>query len=194
MKEQNEEKMTSDLNELVEPSSDDLITERNMQLLHAAPILKCDENSEEFHMKEINNIYEKLSNMKVFENKLAVRVEHADIAHNVKSDSYYLVNGIEELEELIQCHDLKNGGDFGFDNGTLILATYGQGYEYRGVSDLVKEIFYINPTLARYESGTITKEFYEDLHKLTVSAEMRKLSKMITNMRKAGKTRSDRNR
>lgn len=193
MKEQNDDKIIGDLKELV-ASSSDLITERNMQLLHAVPILKCDENSEEFHMKEINNIYEKLSNMKVFENKLAVRVEHADIAHNVKSDSYYLVNGIEELEELIQGHDLKNGGDFGFDNGTLILATYGQGYEYRGVSDLVKEIFYINPTLARYESGTITKEFYEDLHKITVSAEMRKLSKMITNMRKLGKARSDRNR
>lgn len=195
MKEQNEEKIIDDLKELVEPSSDDLITERKMQLLHIKPILECDENSEEHHMKEVERIYEKLAKMKVFENKLAVRVEHADIAHQERDNNYYLVDGIEGLEELIECHDLKNGGDFGFDNGTLIMAIYGQGYDYRGVYDLVKEILYVNPTLTRCESGSITKEFYEDLHKLTVTGEMRKLNKMISDMSKTdNKIRSSRSR
>lgn len=182
-------------NETVVLSSDDLITERNIKLLHAIPILKCNEKGENLHMKEVDKIYEKLSSMSKFKNKLAVRVEHVDVAHKNKNDNYYLVDGIQGFEELIECHDIKNGGDFGFCDGTLISAIYGQTYEYEGVFDFVKDIFYVNPTLTLCESGTITKEFYEELHKVTVTGEMHKLNKMISTMSKSMcKTNSERNR
>lgn len=182
-------------NEVVVPSNNDIITDRKMKLLHAIPILKCNEKDENLHMKEVDKIYEKLSSMSIFKNKLAVRVEHVDIAHKNKSDNYYLVDGIQGLEELIECHDIKNGGDFGFCEGTLISAIYGQTYEYKGVVDFIQDIFYVNPTLTLCESGTITKEFYEELHKVTVTGEMRKLNKMISTLSKSRcKTSSERNR
>ena len=77
--------MLTQKNETVVLSSDDLITERNIKLLHAIPILKCNEKDENLHMKEVDKIYEKLSSMSKFKNKLAVRVEHVDVAHKNKN-------------------------------------------------------------------------------------------------------------
>lgn len=167
-------------------SSFDLITDNDMKLLHSKPKLFCNEHDEELHEKEILMILEKLSTMKIFENKLAIRSCYADVAHLNKAESYYLVDGLEGMEELIECFDIKNGCDFGFDEGTLVIAVYGQGYEYRGVDDLIKKILYVNPVITYCEARTITQEFYEDLHKITVSAEMKKLDKMISSLERQG--------
>lgn len=111
-----------------------------------------------------------------FHSALIIREENMDVAHKTKPAKYYILDGINELDEHLFSYDFKNGCDIGISKeGTLAIAIYGSGYEYKGVVDFDKVLLHIDPVINSVgieEFGEITKDKYDSLSMLRKDASV----------------------
>lgn len=107
-----------------------------MILLNKKSILQCDEEETEIHFKEIENLFEKISNDK---NLYNVKVSYLDPYQQKTKEIKIHQMQMSKIEEFIQNFDIKNGADIYNDQKNIVIKLYGQTYQYKGKN-------YINTT------------------------------------------------
>lgn len=98
-----------------------------MILLNTKSILDCDEEETEIHFKEIETLFEKLSNDHQLYN---VEVTYLDPYQKEHKPTKNVQITMSEIEDFIQNFDIKNGADIYNDQKNLVFVLYGQTYNY----------------------------------------------------------------
>lgn len=98
-----------------------------MILLNTKSILDCDEKETEVHFKEIENLFEKISNDNHSYN---VKVSYLDPYQQKTKEIKIHQMQMSEIEDFIQNFDIKNGADIYNDQKKLVFVLYGQTYNY----------------------------------------------------------------
>ena len=98
-----------------------------MILLNTKSIIDCDEEETEIHFKEIETLFEKISND---ENLYNVKVSYLDPYQQKTKEIKVHQIPISEIEDFIQNFDIKNGADIYNDQKNLVFVLYGQTYRY----------------------------------------------------------------
>lgn len=158
-------------------SCDDVLKAKDYESLHKKTIMYCDcDDSNLIHEKEVETIFDSLYEAPLFHSALIIREENMDVAHKTKPAKYYILDGINELDEHLFSYDFKNGCDIGISKeGTLAIAIYGSGYEYKGDVDFDKVLLHIDPVINSVgieEFGEITKDKYDSLSMLRKDASV----------------------
>lgn len=145
-------------------SSDDILKTMDHESMHRTPIMECDDKVAAIHEKEVEIIFDRLYKASLFQSSLAVSEKYIDTAHKDKLMHYYLLNGMDELDDHMYYYDFKNGCDLGISKeGSLIIALYGSSYEYRKIFDYTKVLLCIDPVEESGTYGEITKQRYDSL-------------------------------
>ena len=100
-----------------------------MILLNKKSILQCDEEETELHFKEIEALFEKLSNDHQLYN---VEVTYLDPYQKEHKPTKIVKMPMAEIEDFIQNFDIKNGADIYNDQKNIVIKLYGQTYQYKG--------------------------------------------------------------
>lgn len=164
----------------IERSSDDILRARGYESMHKFPIMECDDRIIDIHEKEIDTIFESLYKEPLFSSALTIRAECVDVAYKDFPVRYYVVPDVGELSEHLYGYDFKNGCDFGITKeGSLAIAIYGRGYEYKGADDNIKVLLHIDPVkmLGRY--GEITKQRYDSLVRKDASTQLQSIKATV---------------
>lgn len=98
-----------------------------MILLNTKSILDCDEKETEIHFKEIENLFEKLSND---DEMYEIKISHLDPYQKKRKHTKNRQMKMSEIENFIQNFDIKNGADIYNDKQNLVFVLYGQTYQY----------------------------------------------------------------
>ena len=110
-----------------------------MILLNTKSILDCNENETEIHFKEIENLFEKISN----ENNLYnVKVSYLDPYQQKTKEIKVHQMQMSEIEDFIQNFDIKNGADIYNNQQNLVFVLYGQTYNYENKDYIIKTQLY----------------------------------------------------
>lgn len=99
-----------------------------MILLNTKSILDCNEEETKIHFKEIENLFEKISND---ENLYNVKVSYLDPYQKKTKETKVHQMQMSELEDFIQNFDIKNGADICNDQKNIVIRLYGQTYQYK---------------------------------------------------------------
>lgn len=110
-----------------------------MILLNTKSILHCNEEETEIHFKEIENIFEKISND---ENLYNVKVSYLDPYQQKTKKIKIHQMKMSEIENFIQNFDIKNGADIYNDQKNLVFVLYGQTYRYENKDCIVTTQLY----------------------------------------------------
>ena len=98
-----------------------------MILLNTKSILNCDEGETELHFKEIEALFEKLSNDHQLYN---IEITYLDPYQQENKSTKIVQMKMSEIEDFIQNFDIKNGADIYNDQKNLVFVLYGQTYNY----------------------------------------------------------------
>lgn len=160
-------------------SCDDILKAKDYESMHKMPIMycDCDDSTDLIHAKEVEAIFNYLYEEPLFHSALAIQQESIDVAHKNKSAKYFIMKGIDELDDHLYAYDFKNGCDFGISNeGSLAIAIFGSGYEYKGVEDYDKVLLHIAPVIDTVEMAEgieeITKDRYDLLLRKDVNVQL----------------------
>ena len=107
-----------------------------MKALNKISILDCDEAQHVNHMKEIENIFEKIYSIKNYD--CLYTVEYVDEYHRNHRDKYITNDDLQSLNDILEITDLKNGMDVFIDEKNLVFLVHGQGYSRLGQYHLVE--------------------------------------------------------
>lgn len=110
-----------------------------MILLNTKSILDCNEKETEVHFKEIENLFETLSND---DNFCIVEVSYLDPIQIIDKCRRIIKMKLSELEDFIQDFDIKNGADIYNDQNNLVFVLYGQNYNYDGKNYIITTQLY----------------------------------------------------
>ena len=110
-----------------------------MILLNTKSILDCDEEETEIHFKEIENLFEKISNDNHSYN---VKVSYLDPYQQKTKEIKVHQMKMSEIEDFIQNFDIKNGADVHNDQKNLVFVLYGQTYNYEDKDYIIKTQLY----------------------------------------------------
>ena len=99
-----------------------------MILLNTKSILQCDEEETELHFKEIEALFEKLSNDHQLYN---VEITYLDPYQQENKSTKIVQMIMSEIEDFIQNFDIKNGADIYNDQKNIVIKLYGQTYQYK---------------------------------------------------------------
>lgn len=110
-----------------------------MILLNTKSILDCDEEETEIHFKEIENLFEKLSNDHQLYN---IEITYLDPYQQENKSIKIVQMKISELEDFIQNFDIKNSADIYNDNTNIVINLYGQTYNYEGKDYIITTQLY----------------------------------------------------
>lgn len=164
----------------IERSSDDILRARGYESMHKFPIMECDDHIIEVHEKEIETIFESLYKEPLFSSALTIRAECADVAYKDFPVRYYVVSDVGEFSEHLYGYDFKNGCDFGITKeGSLAIAIYGRGYEYKGADDNIKVLLHIDPVKMLGSYGEITKQRYDSLLRKDASIQLQSIKDTV---------------
>ena len=97
-----------------------------MILLNTKSILDCDEEETKLHFKEIEDLFEKLSNDHQSYN---IEVTYLDPYQKKHKPTKLVKMQMSELENFIQNFDIKNGADIYNDQKNIVIRLYGQTYQ-----------------------------------------------------------------
>lgn len=97
-----------------------------MILLNTKSILDCDEEETKLHFKEIEDLFEKLSNDHQSYN---IKVTYLDPYKKKHKPTKLVKIQMSELEDFIQNFDIKNGADIYNDQKNIVIRLYGQTYQ-----------------------------------------------------------------
>ena len=148
--------------------------------MHKFPIMECDDHIIEVHEREIETIFESLYKEPLFSSALTIRVECVDVAYKDFPVRYYVVPDVGELSEHLYGYDFKNGCDFGITKeGSLAIAIYGRGYEYKGADDNIKVLLHIDPVKMLGSYGEITKKRYDSLVRKDASTQLHSIKDTV---------------
>ena len=100
-----------------------------MILLNTKSTLDCNEEETEVHFKEIEDLFETLSNDDDF---CIVEVSYLDPIQIIDKYRRIVKMKLSELEDFIQDFDIKNGADIYNDQNNIVFLLYGQNYNYDG--------------------------------------------------------------
>ena len=107
-----------------------------MKALNKISILDCDEAQHENHMKEIENIFEKIYSIKNYD--CIYTVEYVDEYHKEHREKRRTIDDLQSLNDILEGTDLKNGMDVFIDDKNLVFLVHGQGYTRLGEYHLVE--------------------------------------------------------
>ncbi len=107
--------------------------------LNTKPILDCNEEETEIHFKEIENLFETLSND---DNFCIVEVSYLDPIQIIDKSRRIIKMKLSELEDFIQDFDIKNGADIYNDNTNIVINLYGQTYQYENKDYIITTQLY----------------------------------------------------
>lgn len=110
-----------------------------MILLNTKSILDCNKEETEVHFKEIEDLFETLSNDDDF---CIVEVSYLDPIQIIDKCRRLVKMKLSELEDFIQDFDIKNGADIYNDQNNLVFVLYGQNYNYDGKDYIVTTQLY----------------------------------------------------
>lgn len=110
-----------------------------MILLNTKSILDCDEEKTEIHFKEIENLFEKLSNDDQLYN---VEITYLDPYQQENKSTKIVQMQMFELEDFIQNFDIKNGADIYNDQKNIVIKLYGQTYQYKDKNYIITTQLY----------------------------------------------------
>lgn len=110
-----------------------------MILLNTKSILDCNEEETEVHFKEIEDLFETLSNDDDF---CIVEVSYLDPIQIIDKCRRLVKMKLSELEDFIQDFDIKNGTDIYNDQNNLVFVLYGQNYNYDGKNYIITTQLY----------------------------------------------------
>ena len=110
-----------------------------MILLNTKSILDCNEKETEVHFKEIEDLFETLSND---DNFCIVEVSYLDPIQIIDKCRHLIKMKLSEIENFIQDFDIKNGADVYNDQNNLVFVLYGQNYNYDGKDYITKTQLY----------------------------------------------------
>lgn len=110
-----------------------------MILLNTKSILDCNEEETEVHFKEIEDLFETLSNDDDF---CIVEVSYLDPIQIIDKCRRIIKMKLSELEDFIQDFDIKNGADIYNDQNNLVFVLYGQNYNYDGKNYIITTQLY----------------------------------------------------
>ena len=119
-----------------------------MILLNTKSILDCNEEETEIHFKEIENLFEKISNDN---NLYNVKISYLDPYQQKTKEIKVHQMQMSELEDFIQKFDIKNGADVYNYNNHIFIKLYGQTYCYKGKDYIITKQLYIKQTPLRKE-------------------------------------------
>lgn len=98
-----------------------------MILLNTKSILDCNEKESEVHFKEIEDLFEKISNDdKMYD----IQISHLDPYQKKRKHTKNRQMKMSEIEDFIQNFDIKNGADIYNEQKNLVFVLYGQTYNY----------------------------------------------------------------
>lgn len=110
-----------------------------MILLNTKSILDCNEKETEVHFKEIENLFETLSND---DNFFIVEVSYLDPIQIIDKCRRIIKMKLSELEDFIQDFDIKNGADIYNDNTNIVINLYSQTYQYENKDYIITTQLY----------------------------------------------------
>ena len=110
-----------------------------MILLNTKSILDCNEKETEVHFKEIEDLFETLSND---DNFCIVEVSYLDPIQIIDKCRRLVKMKLSELEDFIQDFDIKNGADIYNNQNNLVFVLYGQNYNYDGKDYIITTQLY----------------------------------------------------
>lgn len=113
-----------------------------MLLLNTKTVLNCDEVEYEIHSEEILKVIDFLSNQKYLD--CAILYKYQDIVHK-DQDQKVLSSTLDNLMDIFEMFDLKNGVDVYYEDGFYIFIIYGQNYSFNGEDYLVTVALKILP-------------------------------------------------
>ena len=107
-----------------------------MKALNKISILDCDEAQHEKHMKEIENIFEKIYSIKNYD--CLYTVEYVDEYHRDHREKYITNDDLQSLNDILESTKNKNGMDVYVNEKSLVFLVHGQGYTRLGEYHLVE--------------------------------------------------------
>lgn len=147
-------------------------------------------------IKEQDKIIEKLGDY-VSKGYIAQSI-YVDKANKDSAPTYELGRDMEDVRKNMECHDIKNGGEFILYDNEISLITYGQGYTYITEPKeyhLVTEVTTYRSLPVSYEKA---ESLYENdktaLEKLYVQGKTIPFLKNIEKERKPSEEKQNQNR
>lgn len=107
-----------------------------MKALNKISILECDEIQHENHMREIEQIFERIYSIKNYD--CLYTIEYVDDYHRENRKKVVTSDELQSLNDILDGTDFKNGMDVYIDEGDLVILVHGQGYEIHGEYFLVE--------------------------------------------------------